>query len=58
LLKDIKGNTLELKFSVGLQLAVLKGGTVVDIYPEIKKPCSSGKVRKLRSKVICIVVGK
>jgi hypothetical protein len=45
LLNDIKGNTLELKFSVGLQLADLKGGAVVDIYPEIKKSFSSGKVR-------------
>jgi len=34
---------LELKFSVGLQLADLKGEAVVDICPEIKKSCSSGK---------------
>jgi hypothetical protein len=39
-------------------MADLKVGAVVDIYPEIKKSCCSGKVRKLRTNVICIVVEK
>jgi len=58
LLNDTEGNTLEIKLSVGLQMADLKGEEVADIYPEIKNSCSSGKVRKLRTKVICKVVEK
>jgi hypothetical protein len=41
-------------------MADLKGKAVVDIYihPEIKKSCSSGNVRKLRTIVIGIVIEK
>jgi hypothetical protein len=39
LLTDIKESQLELKFSVGLQMADLKGEAFIDIYPEIKKSC-------------------